>query len=496
MRVGAGLWIVGRRFTPTSIFPQHYSLLRIRRIRSFCIRGIRVISGPPRSVALMEHIEFVGWTGRVRFGRIGSMKASTVALPLWEIERHVIRVIHAQTGLDTRFIHVGSRLLEDLNIDSLDMVELILAVEEEFDVSIPDDITEKMFVQLPLTVGGLARIVAHQWGTGTPARTGWFANRPVRPPSLVRPFTQLGGVLDPEEYREKLHDPMAENDEGIRQYWRRTDGMRCLEIPAGEVEIGSREGQGAEDEHPLHTARLDAFLIDAEPVSVLAYARFLNSTVGVQSTYVSEWCGVAENDRRLKHFQLERKRGLWEPVEGTERQPMVLVSWHGAAAYSLWAHGLDWRGYRSGKCALPTEAQWEYAARGAQSRRYPWGDEPARPELASTEQHMARRLYLGKLPLAEVNERLGMSPFGGHHMAGTVWNWCADWYEPRFYERVEARAANPCAGRATGIRSERGGSWVGPASLARSSFRRGRPPAAVGRCLGFRCAVQMGATLP
>ena len=218
------------------------------------------------------------------------MKDSNGALPLWEIERHVIRVIHAQTGLDTRIIHVGSRLLEDLNIDSLDMVELILA------------------------------------------------------------------------------------------------------------------------------------------------------------------------------------------VEGTERQPMVLVSWHGAAAYSLWAHGRDWRGFRSGECALPTEAQWEYAARGARSRRYPWGDEPARPELASTDLHVARRLYLEKLPLAEVTERLGMSPFGGHHMAGTVWNWCADWYEPRFYESIEARAANPCCGRATGIRSERGGRWGGPAWLARGSLRRGRPP--------------------
>lgn len=374
------------------------------------------------------------------------MKDSNVAPSLWEIERHVIRVIHAQTGLDTRSIHADSRLLEDLNIDSLDMVELILAVEDEFEVSIPDDISEKMFVQMPLTVGFLARIVVHQWGTGTPARTGWFANRTARIPSLEKPFTQLGGVLEPGDNVGELHHPMASNEEGVRQYLRRTDGMRCLAIPTGEVEIGSRVGEGSEDEQPLHTVWLDAFLMDAEPVSVSAYARFLNSTVGERSTYVSEWCGVAEGDRRLKHFQLERSRGFWKPVQGTERQPMILVSWHGAAAYSLWANGWDWRGFRSGECPLPSEAQWEYAARGARSRRFPWGDEPARPELASTDLHLARRLYLEKLPLANVNERLGMSPFGGHHMAGTVWNWCADWYDPKFYERAEARAANPCGG--------------------------------------------------
>ncbi len=91
------------------------------------------------------------------------------------------------------------------------------------------------------------------------------------------------------------------------------------------------------------------------------------------------------------------------------------------------------------------------------------------------------------LSMAAVNESLGISPFGLHQMAGNVWQWCRDWYDAGFYQRPEASAPNAFHSAETGVRSERGGSWVGPAELCRSSHRWGRPPLARGRCLGFRC---------
>jgi sulfatase modifying factor 1 len=172
---------------------------------------------------------------------------------------------------------------------------------------------------------------------------------------------------------------------------------------------------------------------------------------------------------------------------------MTLVSWYGANAYSLWANQRNWRRYRADAdlpagSFLPTEAQWEYAARGTRSVAYPWGDAAPTPERMRYAMHRPTTSYeLAELPFAEVQAELGMSPFGLHHMAGNVWQWCRDRYADDFYRTPKATARNAANLSQGEIRSERGGSWVGPARLCRSSYRRGRNPEARGRCLGFRC---------
>ncbi|HKS35963.1 MAG TPA: SUMF1/EgtB/PvdO family nonheme iron enzyme [Verrucomicrobiae bacterium] len=430
--------------------------------------------------------------------------------PLWEIEFRVADLTSEQTAIPRERIKPDSRLFEDLNIDSLDMVALILAVEEEFDVAIPDDIGQQMFVRQPVTIGVLAEIVRHQWGTGAPERKGWFATKAAPPVAAATPFTQLGGTASERDWLEgSLYEPMAATPEGCKQFRRRTDGMRCVLLPAAEVELGTHATDALPDQRPAHRATLTSFLVDAEPVSVRAFARFLNSVDQGQAKVISEWCGVENDDRRGQHFQLKHHRNQWHPLIGVEQQPMILVSWFGANAYALWANRRDWRWFRgdgtmpeslhnrlvgaAGRSApspasfLPTEAQWEYAARGANAKSFPWGDAPATVDRARVALHTARATYPNTLPLAGVTDKLGMSPFGLHHMAGNVWNWCADWYGPDFYQRTEACRPNPQNLQPSGVRCERGGSWIGPADLARSSYRRGRPPSARGRCLGFRC---------
>jgi len=324
-------------------------------------------------------------------------------------------------------------------------------------------------------------------------------------------FTQLGGRWRPRApvtgaaLYEKLDcDPLDGGDAGrdrnacvdgtqsaarLPRYRRRSDGMRCVIVPAAVVEIGSEAIEAEPDERPVHLASLDAFLLDMEPVSVTAFCRFLNS-ITPASEDLSAWIIPMPEDDRGVHVPVRRGLGeSWEPVEGTAHLPMVMASWYGANAYTRWAHGVDWQSYRDDAPFLPSETQWEYAARGTAHRATHGGS--AACELSAVQGRHVRgeRYENGVLPMSRVNERLGLSPWGMHHMAGNIWHWCRDWYDADFYRRPGATGRNPVAREVTGVRSERGGSWVGPAHLTRVSHRRGREPAARGRCLGFRgCA--------
>jgi acyl carrier protein len=417
-------------------------------------------------------------------------------LRLDEIEQRICDIASEQLGLPRDRVSPGDRIIEDLHCDSLDLVELHMEVEEAFDVTLPDEapnpVAKAVFTHQPFRLADLAEAVYLQQGTSTPDRKGWrWAKEPLPVvPSL--PFTQPDGRWvhrDTDDRR--LWEPLKAGP--VPQFRRRSDGMRCLLVPSASVEIGRDAPDAPADERPRHVAEIDSFLIDAEPVSTTAYCRFLNSIGEVNPEVLADWFVLDPEDDRNEHMIVERVGSEWRPLVGAERWPMILVSWYGANAYSLWANGRGWEGYRCVNGAapdsfLPTEAQWEYADRGARYRTYPWGDEPPSPERMRYGRHRKGAMYRAEtLPMADVNAESGMSPFGLHHMAGNVWQWCRDWYDPHFYARPEAARPNPENRTPGKVRSERGGSWIGPADLCRSSYRRGRPPSARGRCLGFRC---------
>jgi acyl carrier protein len=437
-------------------------------------------------------------------------RAEGMAPDYADVERRVVQLIGTNWGFGPASVSVQTRLW-DLPFDSLDVVELIMELEEEFHITISDEIAQGWFVREEVTLRTLAQMVHYLAGSGNGDRADWRRARDALPRPDAVPATQVGPSLRGRAWSGgALYRLLGPNREGYPEYQRQTDGMRCVLVPGDEVWIGNVDPEAPADQLPPHPVRLSPFLIDAEPVSNAAFARFLNAAGPVAPWVLDEWCVHDPNDRRGSQFALRRGRGRWTPVPGTEQQPVILVTWYGANAYSLWANGRDFRYYRGPESIpvdpdrrdlrarplpaawlgsfLPSEAQWEYAARGAEPRGYPWGDGPASDERARVARHAAGTTYTADtLSAARVHERLGMSPFGLHHMAGNVWQWCRDWYAPDFYTRPEARAADAQNGRATGIRSERGGSWVGPAELARSAYRRGRPPSASGRCLGFRC---------
>lgn len=442
-----------------------------------------------------------------------------IGLPSWEIEQRVIAIAADQCSRRRASLSLETRLLEDLDLDSLSLVEFIQAVEFAFDIVIPNEAAQELFTAFSTTLGRVAGLVEKLQQKGS--RSSQPSNLAFSQQSAeLLPFTQLDGQMSLSEWTlQPLHERIGPNREGYLQLRRRTDGMRCIAIPAARVWIGSSSVEALPDQRPAHQVEITGFLMDAELVSTAAYSRFLNSVADVPPAVLREWSGVEPADHRSAHYPLKRVRGAWMPVEGAAENPMVLVSWFGANAYSLWANQLDWRYYRAngttagvlyGRAGdapgppgssmfsrLPSETQFEYAARGPAAVDAEITPGQASVVDATVARHTAGSSYPDRpLPSAGVSARMGMSPFGLHHVIGNVWEWCRDWYAPDFYLRPEACACDPQNTSATGIRSERGGSWVGPARIAHPAYRRGRPPWARGRCQGFRCAAPIPGPVP
>lgn len=225
------------------------------------------------------------------------------------------------------------------------------------------------------------------------------------------------------------------------------DGAPMVIVPSGHFLMGSDTGH--EDEKPPHQVYLQSFFIDTYEVTVSRYAVFL------------------ESEEHEPPF-------LWAQATKSDygNKPVIGVDWYEAQAYCRWA----------GK-RLPTEAEWEKAARGTDGRIYPWGNEAPTPLRAK----YGERTWKGYATLASVGSlTAGTSPYGAYEMAGNAWEWVADRYEATYYQSGETR--NP-RGPSTGpLRVLRGGSWNNELSILRASNRSGYVPSGKRSDFGFRCA--------
>lgn len=217
------------------------------------------------------------------------------------------------------------------------------------------------------------------------------------------------------------------------------DGVQMALIPAGEFLMGTPipEGQGGEfDEYPQHSVYLDAFYIDKYEVTNAQYQKFMETTGHAAPAY---W-----NDDKFNK----------------PNQPVVGVSWFDAEAYCKWANK-----------RLPTEAEWEKAARGTDGRKYPWGHEAPNAEgMWRANHNPGDKTADGFEYTAPVGSfPAGASSYGVMDMAGNVWEWVADWYRGNYYK--DSPKNNPKGPNSGLVRGLRGGSWDNSSYVIRAALR-------------------------
>jgi len=237
--------------------------------------------------------------------------------------------------------------------------------------------------------------------------------------------------------------------------WKK-DGKEMVYIPSGEFIMGA-DGS-ADNESPPHTVHLDAFYIDRYSVTHEEYKRFVDATGHPVPCYDVGWV-----DAREYNWDPETRT----PPEGKEEHPVVLVSWEDARAYATWA----------GK-RLPTEAEWERAARGIDGRRWPWGNEFIQGRCNSRESGAD-----GTTPAGRYSPG-GDSPDDVGDMVGNVWEWTSTLFRPYPYDADDGRESL----EASGWRVLRGGSWQNDLDRARCTARLDGDFLFYNN-VGFRCAV-------
>ncbi len=233
------------------------------------------------------------------------------------------------------------------------------------------------------------------------------------------------------------------------------DNSLMVLVPNGKFMMGSTKDIADPDETPIHIIKLDAFYIDKFEVTNVQYALFLSET-----------------RHATPHF--------WnDPDLNRPDQPVVGVSFEGASRYANWA----------GK-RLPTEAEWEFSARGTNENQYPWGNQ-FEAEISGRVNHanvagdtdgFDKTAPIGSFPT-------GISQFGVHDLAGNALEWVSDWYDENYYanspvENPENKNPSNFLGRVL-----RGGSWRKPPLKVRSTMRYTLLPNLSDNTIGFRCAI-------
>ncbi len=254
--------------------------------------------------------------------------------------------------------------------------------------------------------------------------------------------------------------------------------LELVRVPAGEFLMGSDKAadpQADDSELPQQRLSLPEFWIGRYEVTVAQFAAFVQAT-GYETTAEKEgtgytYTGSAWED--VKGADWQHPRGPGSDVQAKMDHPVTLVSWDDAIAFSQWASQVTGRTIR-----LPGEAEWEKAARGADSRIYPWGNEAPTKRLSNFAMNVQDTTPAGRYSPA------GDSPYGCADMAGNVWEWTSSLYRDYPYRSDDGREA----ATDRGARVLRGGSFYSGAQYVRCAFRGWYFPGSRVGYIGFRVA--------
>ncbi len=249
--------------------------------------------------------------------------------------------------------------------------------------------------------------------------------------------------------KDLVKDEVVEGEFEKITWWK--DGKEMILIPAGSFEMGDHFNEGDTWERPVHTVTLDAFYMDIHEVTMGQFKAFL-----ADSGY--NWAGS------------------WDQVDQfspSDDHPMIYVSWYDAVAYAEWA----------GK-RLPTEAEWEYAARGGLvGKRFTWGDdERLARDYANYDETGGKDKSKITVPVGSFEP----NGYGLYDMAGNLLEWCQDWYDNYYKNSPSNNPQGPEDG-VLGIRVLRGGSWASVTNRLRLADRAYDFPNNRGIASGFRC---------
>lgn len=253
-------------------------------------------------------------------------------------------------------------------------------------------------------------------------------------------------------------------------------------VPAGSFQMGDNFGEGEARERPVHKVELDAFYIGKFEVTNAQFRKFRDDPGYEDPKF---WPGARPIPKdQIPYWTQANNHGGGTP--GSDNYPVIGVNWDAATAYCHWVSAKTGKTYR-----LPTEAEWEKAARGTDQRRYPWGngiDLSYANYVGSQKFDTVREVgFYDGSQRGDMQTKSNASPYGAFDMAGNIQEWCQDWYSRDYYQSSPAK--NPKGPASGAYRVVRGGSFFFEPADLRASARSGAWPSLQSfRMLGFRVA--------